>query len=247
MKPRWLFAAAILVAAGLLCVRFFGVVPVYLAGASAVAVAAIAWAFKRWWNRRIAAGASQFEVMVAKAASQWTPTRRARLEELVAELAGPAAAAHALRVTALCDLLAEQLAIGPQESADLSVAATLHVLPRMFGGDSPEELPCGHTPWALATTANLVSAAVSGRAGRIVGEFCERWDGAGLPAALIGEESSLGGRVLAATCAFDRASSDGLEYGLEVIRNGSGDRFDPVVVGELQHLFREPFQPRKVA
>ena len=245
---RSLPIAALVLAAGFLAAKFSGAPGEYLAmgagGGGALGATAILLA---WHASRAASGTKDFQGMLRAAAAEWKPRRRERLEGLVAESVGPGVAAHALRVTALCDALAEQLAMGAEEAADLSLAASLHVLPKVFGGDSPEELPCGHTPWALATTSNAVATAVSARAGRMAGDFCERWDGTGLPSALIGEEASLGGRVIAATCAFDRASTTSLESALETLRAGTGTLFDPVIVAELLHLFRETWQSRQAA
>ena len=115
------------------------------------------------------------------------------------------------------------------------------------GGEKPAEWSCAHSPWALAATSVLVGRAVCLEAGRILAECRERWDGDGLPAALMREETCLGARVLGAVCAFDRASASGLEGGLAALRAGSATEFDPVVVGELLHLFRQPWQVRQAA
>lgn len=64
------------------------------------------------------------------------------------------------------------------------------------------------------------------------------WDGTGSPAALLAEECSLPGRVLATACAFDWHSSGGLESGMKAIREGAGSDFAPVVAGEVINLFR---------
>jgi hypothetical protein len=53
--------------------------------------------------------------------------------------------------------------------------------------------------------------------------------------------------ILATVCRFDHASAAGLEDGLQFIREGSGTAFDPVVVAEVIHRFREPWQSRLAA
>jgi HD-GYP domain-containing protein (c-di-GMP phosphodiesterase class II) len=81
----------------------------------------------------------------------------------------------------------------------------------------------------------------------ISGELCERWDGTGAPAAVVAEKCSLAGRVLAAACTFDWHSAQGLEAGLQAIREGTGSAFDPVVASEVIHLFRSQLPQRRAA
>jgi HD-GYP domain-containing protein (c-di-GMP phosphodiesterase class II) len=145
-------------------------------------------------------------------------------------------------------MLAEQLAIPPEDTAHLTLAAALHVLPAAFpetedgAGDT-----CEFSASSLLAAGSALRRIAPPEVASLAGEACERWDGSGLPNRLLGEEATIGGRVLAAVCAFDHASAAGLEPGLDVVRTASGTAFDPVVVAELIHLFRQPWQQRQAA
>ena len=252
MNRRWLVPSALAGVVALLAIAlpvYPGQAPVSLAmgvsGGVVGGVAALAFVLAP----RPAGGGSAdaFERQLRAAARAWRRKDRVALEGIVAEAVGPALVAHAMRVGTLCDLLAEQLALPPEETEDLTITAVLHVLPVRFGGNDDGEWPCAHSPWALAATASVISGAVCEEAGRMLAECRERWDGEGLPAALLREESCIGARVLAAVCAFDRASAAGLEEGLGLMRAGSASEFDPVVVGELLHLFRQPWPLQQAA
>ena len=78
---------------------------------------------------------------------------------------------------------------------------------------------------------------VSSAAKSVVRSHHERWDGAGYPGALIGEEISLYARIAAVADAFDAVTSTRYHApamptaeGVEIIRAGSGTAFDPHVV-----------------
>ena len=72
----------------------------------------------------------------------------------------------------------------------------------------------------------------------IVRTHHERWDGAGYPAGLAGEQIPLAARVFAIADSFDAMTSDrpyraalSFEEALEEVRAGAGSQFDPTVVG----------------
>lgn len=78
----------------------------------------------------------------------------------------------------------------------------------------------------------------------IAREHHERWDGEGYPHGLRGEEISLGARIVSVCDVFDALTSRRpykepwpVEDGIRAIREGSGSRFDPGVVGALQTLY----------
>jgi putative two-component system response regulator len=71
----------------------------------------------------------------------------------------------------------------------------------------------------------------------------ERWDGSGYPRQLVGEQISLGGRILAAVDAFDaltsrRAYRESLtpHETIELLSNSAGAHLDPTVVAALRRL-----------
>jgi len=174
--------------------------------------------------------------------------RPADVEEVVAGLVGPAATAHAHRCAALVDMLRDHLALRTEEADHLRLAATLHVLPVAFPTtEDSKPANCEFEPGAIHAASAKLRRLAPEESVLFASEVCERWDGAGGPNLLATEEISLGGRILATVCRFDHASAAGLEDGLRFIREGSGTAFDPVVVAEVIHLFREPWQSRVAA
>lgn len=78
----------------------------------------------------------------------------------------------------------------------------------------------------------------------IVRSHHERWDGKGYPAGLKGEQIPIGGRIVAIADAFDALTSQrpyrpalSPAEALQVIRQGSGTRFDPLLVETLCQIF----------
>jgi HD-GYP domain-containing protein (c-di-GMP phosphodiesterase class II) len=82
----------------------------------------------------------------------------------------------------------------------------------------------------------------------------ERWDGAGYPDQLEGEEIPLGARIIFVADAYDAMTSDRLYRGrrspdaaLAELRACAGSQFDPAVVGALEEeLGREAVPERRV-
>lgn len=191
---------------------------------------------------------ASLDASLAQAMPAWNEGRRAALEGMVASLAGPAYAAHAVRCSALAAMLAEQLALNAEETSHVTLAAAVHVLPIAYPPVEDFALEgCAFRAFSLEAAQSVLARTASPQVARISAEVRERWDGSGLPARLSRESISMGGRVVAAACAFDHASLAGLEAGLEVIRQGSGSAYDPVVAAEILHLFRQPWQQRVAA
>ena len=192
--------------------------------------------------------AASLDASLAQAMPAWNAGRRTALEGMVAEFAGPEYAAHALRCSALAAMLAEQLALNADETSHVTLAAAVHVLPVAYPPAEDFALRgCAFDASSVEAAYNVLARTSSPEVARISAEFRERWDGAGIPARLARESISMGGRIVAAVCAFDHASVAGKEVGLEAVRDGSATAFDPVVVAELAHLFRQPWQQRVAA
>ncbi len=207
-------------------------------GVAAAAIAGLALHRRRTGERIVDGG-------LRAAVQRWDEGEVDSVTQWVADLVSQEAANHAARTASLCQHMADQLAVRPDETDELLLAAFAHVSPGAFEtGDGQ----CGsHAEEALATAVAAVTAAAHPTAGTILAQVGERWDGSGSPRGLAGEAALLRGRILAVACAFDRASVKGLEAGLTAIREGSGSAFDPVVAAELLHLFREPWQLRQAA
>ena len=180
-----------------------------------------------------------------RAVRTWDAGEVGSLQAWASDLVSQDAAAHAARTASLCQLMADQLAVRPDGIDDLILAAFAHVAPAAF--ETGDGSCTRFSPGAIHHAVLALEKAGHPESARIMTQVGERWDGLGSPVGLAGEATSLRGRVLGAACAFDLASSAGLEAGLRAIREGSGSAFDPVVAAELLHLFREPWQLRQVA
>ena len=249
MKATVLPGVAVLfTVAGLLGVRALGVgIPLGLIGADFI-VSVLAFLVSPLVHRRNGQGRSpSWVASLKRAMPEWRAGRHQALEGMVAEFAGPDATAHALRCAALVDRLAEQLALSPEETSALALASIVHVLPAAFPeAEDSETAACSFGVHAITSATAILERSAPADVARIAAEANERWDGTGRPGRLVGENISMGGRILAAACQFDHASLTGLEAGLKMVRKESGSAFDPVVAAELVHLFREPWQ-RQVA
>jgi len=78
---------------------------------------------------------------------------------------------------------------------------------------------------------------ISAPAKAVVRSHHERWDGSGYPGGLVGEETSLFSRIAAVADVFGAVTSERFhahalprDEGIELIRAGSGEAFDPTVV-----------------
>ncbi len=67
----------------------------------------------------------------------------------------------------------------------------------------------------------------------------ERWDGSGLPAHRLGDETPLAGRILSVAHHLDLlATRHQAEHAIELLWRHSGARFDPMLVRVVDHLHR---------
>jgi diguanylate cyclase (GGDEF)-like protein len=174
------------------------------------------------------------------AGTQTTDVLLSALGERSAELGE-----HVHDVRALCSIVADELALWPEEKAPLLQAASLHDVGKVAIPDSILEKsgPLTEDEWDLMRTHTIVGERILGAApaladaSRIVRSTHERWDGWGYPDALKYEEIPLGARIIAVCDAFDamvsprpyrtRVTHD--EALAELIRC-SGTQFDPRVV-----------------
>lgn len=209
-------------------------------GGAALASAAGALLFrKRRSSEALADGG------LVAAVRAWDQGETGPLRAWLRDLVGEQAADHAARSAALCQRMAEQLAVPADDAEELALAAFAHLAPAAF---ETGVAGCGeHGEEALAPAIDALVRSNHAVAAEIVAQVGERWDGLGGPRGLVGEATLLRGRILAVVCAFDRASAAGLEPGLAFVRGGSGAAFDPVVAAELIHLFREPWQLKQAA
>jgi len=106
-----------------------------------------------------------------------------------------------------------------------------------------KEGPLAPDEWELMTQHPLLGLqflrddAIPAGAKAVVRSHHERWDGTGYPSGLAGEEISLYARIAAVADTFDAVTSEryhapavSKHEGVEIIRTGAGNAFDPVVV-----------------
>lgn len=147
---------------------------------------------------------------------------------------------HARNVASLAVLLAEASGLGPQHTRLVEIAAILHdvgriampdpVMPSFKLGQRHSRADEEHA----ALGAQLVgSLGVEGLSSWVRAHH-ERWDGAGYPDGLAGEEIPLEARIIALADAYDGmtagrrgGSSMSKSAALQEIDHGIGNRFDP--------------------
>jgi two-component system cell cycle response regulator len=161
---------------------------------------------------------------------------RERRPDLDDHLGGVAALAHAV---------AERYQMNREEVDDVTRAAELHDIGKMAVPDAILEKPASldereremirqHT---IVGERILAVAPALRKIGRLVRYSHERWDGAGYPDGLAGDEIPPGARIIAVCDAFDAMTTDRpyqpavpLNEALAELRRCAGSQFDPSVV-----------------
>jgi two-component system cell cycle response regulator len=163
----------------------------------------------------------------------------------------PSQGEHVRGVVKLSSELGHALHLGPEAIADLRIAATLHdigkvAIPKTIL-DKPTSL--NETEQAFIRTHTLVgetimhAAPALAAAARLVRSSHERYDGAGYPDGLAGEQIPLGSRILFACDAFDAMTARrpyqptrSPAEALNELRQNAGSQFDPSVASALIDL-----------
>ena len=174
------------------------------------------------------------------AGTQSTDVLLSALAERSAELG-----AHVHDVKDLCEQVADELQLWPEEKAPLLQAASLHDVGKVAVPDSILDKPGPLTDdeWDFMRTHTIVgerilnAAPALADAARIVRSTHERYDGWGYPDGLSGEEIPLGARIIAVCDAFDAMVSPrpyrtpvSESEAVEELTRCSGSQFDPHVV-----------------
>jgi diguanylate cyclase (GGDEF)-like protein/PAS domain S-box-containing protein len=157
----------------------------------------------------------------------------------------PSLGVHLNEVTGLCDAVAERLSVPAEDRAPLLQAASLHdagkvAIPDGIVGkwgpldEVEREFMRRHTligEWILSAAPALT------RAARLVRSSHERFDGAGYPDGLAGDQIPLGSRIIAICDAYDSMVCDrpphdpiGAGEARDALRRRAGSEFDPGVV-----------------
>ena len=159
---------------------------------------------------------------------------------------------HTDRVTRLAERLGERLGLDPAERRELRWGAYLHDLGKI---SLPDDILLYEGPLTAALRQQMQGHVQEGvrLAGQlpflpqsvldVIGAHHERWDGAGYPLGLRGEEIPLPARIFAICDVYDALSSarpykKAWERGdtLAYLRAASGEQFDPQVVTALLDL-----------
>lgn len=170
----------------------------------------------------------------------------------VVELRDPYTAGHSRRVAATGRAIAQQLGMTAEEADAIESAGQVHDIGKV--AVDPHVLLKTSTlnddEWAQMQLhpvhgANVVDRFAAYRQGaRIVRHHHERWDGAGYPDRIAGEEIPLGARILAVADSFDAMTSDRpyrdgmpVERALAILAEGAGTQWDPAVIDAFVTLF----------
>jgi HD-GYP domain-containing protein (c-di-GMP phosphodiesterase class II) len=190
---------------------------------------------------------------MARAAHSWRQGCRLAITSMLRTLEArdPYASGHSWRVRCYCLRLAEGLDLDAQQRRHLSLAAKLHDIGKV---GVPEAVL--HKPGPLSDMEMGQVRTHPAMGERIVRSFIrsrpilaairshhERYDGAGYPDALRGQDIPLLARIIAVADCFD-AMTHSRPYrkalprqsALEEIRAGAGTQFDPAVIQACARL-----------
>ena len=152
---------------------------------------------------------------------------------------------HIGGVAALANAVARRFDLNSEQVDEVTKAAELHDIGKMAVPDAILEKPASLDERERAMIKQhtvvgeriLAVAPALRKIGKLVRYSHERWDGAGYPDRLAGEEIPLGARIIAVCDAFDAMTTNRpyqpaipLDDALEELRRCAGTQFDPDVV-----------------
>jgi len=158
----------------------------------------------------------------------------------------PDLTSHNADVSRMAELVARKLDLPDDQVPPIVHAAELHDVGKV---GIPDAILCKPGPldadeWAFMRRHTIIGerivagAPALAQVGRLVRSSHERWDGAGYPDQLAGEEIPIGSRIIAVCDAFDAMLSErpyqprrGRSDALDELRRCAGTQFDPAVVG----------------
>jgi putative nucleotidyltransferase with HDIG domain len=164
---------------------------------------------------------------------------------------------HSQRVTALAVALARQLRLDHRLVEHTRLAGMLHDIGKIGIRESVLNKPgaLSDDEYAHIKTHPVISQNIlepvlwEPQVVRLIRSHHERYDGAGYPDGLAGQDIPLGARVLAVADAFDAMTSERPyrssmtpERAREVLREGRGSQWDPAVVDALEQLGPEAWR-----
>ena len=173
----------------------------------------------------------------------------------VIEFDDPYTAAHSKSIVELVEATAEKMGLRHEDRRQLEFVALLHDVGKIA---IPKEIL--NKPAALSESEFKVMkthtiegqfmldrvGGALGQIGEIVRSCHERWDGAGYPDGLAGEEIPLAARIVFACDAYNAMTTDRVyraakstEEAVEELARNAGTQFDPFVVGALIEIVEQ--------
>jgi diguanylate cyclase (GGDEF)-like protein len=165
----------------------------------------------------------------------------------------PELGSHGNAVRGLAVAVGRDMGFPAGELAALSRASELHDIGKIAIPDAilNKPTPLDDEEWEFIRQhtilgERIVSAAPSlASVGRLIRASHERWDGAGYPDGLAGEEIPLAARIIFACDAYDAITTErpysparGPETALEELRGAAGTQFDPEVIASMERVLR---------
>jgi hypothetical protein len=173
----------------------------------------------------------------------------------VAEFDDPYTAAHSRSIVELVEATAERLGVPSEERQRLEFAALLHDIGKIAIPKDILNKPSRLSPkeFALMKTHTIEGQFMLDRVGGLLAEVgeivrsChERWDGAGYPDGLAGEQIPKAARIVFVCDAYNAMTTDRTyrpamtpEAALEELRANAGTQFDPAIVAVLAEVIEE--------
>ncbi|MGO9489156.1 MAG: HD domain-containing phosphohydrolase [Solirubrobacteraceae bacterium] len=160
----------------------------------------------------------------------------------------PALQVHSAEVAELCRRVGRRIGMSAEQLDELTRAAELHDIGKVGIPDAILAKPgaLNDTEWELMQQHTVLGERILNAApalrpvALIVRATHERWDGAGRPDGLSGEQIPLGARVIAACDAYHAMTSERPHHAARdhrqacaELRRESGGQFDPGVIAEL--------------
>jgi len=160
---------------------------------------------------------------------------------------------HSQKVTEYAVAIGREMGLAPQELEDLRLAGLLHDIGKIAVPAEVLARPRKLTPEEYGLVKTHVEAGsrildgvdLPPEVKQAIAQHHERYDGAGYPAGLSGQQMSLGGRILAVADAVEAMGADrpyrkalGLSTLLRELSSGSGSQFDPEVAAAAIRVLR---------
>ncbi|MBI2265327.1 MAG: HD-GYP domain-containing protein [Armatimonadetes bacterium] len=163
---------------------------------------------------------------------------------------------HSDNVTIYTRIIAEEMSLPEDEVKNIQTAARMHDLGKVLIRDEVlrkpgrlDEVELKHMKSHVGLTEEFLSGITFFRSfgyPQIAGAHHERWDGAGYPRGLSGEEIPLGARIMAVADVFDAMTCNRAyrrampeQEVVAHIERESGKQFDPQVVGVFLSAYKK--------